>query len=154
MKKSYLTFKLSDKTFALEIENVIEIIEVPQITIIPKAPEHMRGVVNLRGQVLPLIDTSIKFGLPAIKTDINTCIVVMEIPSLDKTIKFGAMVNQVLDVLEKSEEDIHESPSLEANYNLEFVKGIIKSDEDFIVVLDIHKTFSTDEVRLLKNMGD
>ncbi|MBL6448593.1 purine-binding chemotaxis protein CheW [Fulvivirga sp. 29W222] len=152
--KSFLSFKLADKTFALEVEKVIEIIEVPKITSIPKAPAHMKGVINLRGQVLPLIDTCVKFGLPAIEPDLNTCIIVIDLLLKEKTIRFGAMVSQVLEVLEKEEDHIHASPSIEANYNLEFVKGIIKENEDFIVVLDIDKTFSVEEVKLMKNANE
>lgn len=152
--KSFLSFKLADKTFALEVEKVIEIIEVPKITSIPKAPAHMKGVINLRGQVLPLIDTCVKFGLPEIEPDLNTCIIVIDLLLKEKTIRFGAMVSQVLEVLEKEEGQIHASPSIEANYNLEFVKGIIKENEDFIVVLDIDKTFSVEEVKLMKNTNE
>ena len=148
---SYLTFTLHKEVFALEIEKVVEILEVPHITHIPKAPRYMKGVVNLRGQVIPLIDTCQKFGLPAIEIDQNTCIIIIDLEIAERNIRFGAMVDQVQEVLEKEEGSLLPSPSIEANYNLEFIKGIIRDKEDFVIVLDIDKTFSTDEVELLKN---
>lgn len=147
--KSYLTFKLHDELFALEVEKVIEILEVPKITHIPKAPEYMKGVINLRGQVLPLIDTCIKFGLAPIKPDVNTCIIVIDLEMEDKTVRFGALVNQVLEVLEIEADKLQPSPSLETNYNLEFIKGILRAEEEFIIVLNIDSTFSVEEVETL-----
>ena len=149
--KSYLSFKLHDELFALEVEKVVEILEVPKITHIPKAPKHMKGVINLRGQVLPLIDTCVKFGLSPIEPDINTCIIVIDLAIADKTIRFGAMVTQVLEVLEKEDGSLQPSPSIETNYNLEFIKGILRCDEDFVIVLNIDKTFSLEEAESMEN---
>ncbi len=148
--QSFLTFNLNKEVFALEIKKVVEILEVPHITHIPKAPDYMKGVVNLRGQVIPLIDTCLKFGLPAIEVTKNTCIIIIDIEAGDKKIRFGAMVDQVQEVLEKEEGSLVPSPSIEASYNLDFIKGIIKDKDKFIIVLDIDKTFSVEEVNLLR----
>jgi len=148
--KSYLTFILHEEVFALEIEKVVEIIEVPHITHIPKAPKHMKGVINLRGQVIPLIDTCVKFGLPPVQVGVNTCIIIIDLQLEDKRVRFGALVDQVQEVLEQEEGSLAPSPNIEANYNLNFIKGILKEKDNFVIVLDIDQTFSVEEAELLR----
>lgn len=152
--KSYLSFKLNQETFAMEVEKVIEILEVPKVTHVPKAPNYMRGVINLRGMVLPLIDTCIKFGLPPIKFETETCIIVVDINVKGEKVRIGALVDQVLEVLEQDENNLQNSPSIEARYNLNFIKGIYKVEEDFIMVLDLEKAFTIEEVSLVKDSDD
>ncbi|WP_020533358.1 chemotaxis protein CheW [Flexithrix dorotheae] len=148
--KSFLSFRLNKEKFAMEVEKVIEILEVPRITHVPKAPEYMKGVINLRGKVLPLIDTCVKFGLPAIDLKIETCIVVVAIQINNEMIQFGILVDEVLEVLEEDEKEIQSSPSIEKKNSIEFIKGILKVDEEFLMILDLDKAFSIDEVHLLK----
>lgn len=143
---SFLTFRLKDEKFAVEVEKVVEILEVPTITQVPKAPDYMKGVINLRGKVLPVIDTCIKFGLPEISFTKDTCIVVIAIQVNEETIHFGALVDEVIEVLEESNDAIQPSPGIEANYKLEFIKGMLNVENEFLMVLDIDKTFSIAEI--------
>jgi len=148
--QSYLSFRLDKELFALNVGRVIEILEVPKITKIPRAPQYMTGVVNLRGSVLPLVDTRIKFGLDAITFTVNTCIVVMEIEVEGETIQIGALVDAVLEVLEVDESTIQSSPSIDAKYRLEFIKGMVQVDDKFIMLLNIDEVFSLENIEELK----
>ncbi len=134
---SYHTFKLYKEVFALEIEKAVEILEIPHITQIHKATSQMQGIVNVRGRVIPLIDTSLKFGLPSIEVGNDTSIIIID--RAEKKIKFGALVDQVQEVVEKEEGGLLPSPSIEANYNLEYFNGVIQDNENYFIVLDIEK---------------
>jgi purine-binding chemotaxis protein CheW len=146
---SYLSFTLNNEHFAVNVSKVIEILEVPKITKVPKAPEYLKGVINLRGNVLPVIDTRVKFGMLAVENTIDTCVVVIEIDIDDEVLTVGALVDSVKEVIEISEESIKPSPTIGTDYNPEFMEGIVKMDNDFLMILDIGKVFSTHDIILL-----
>lgn len=148
--RPYLSFKLSDELFALGVEKVIEILDVPKITKIPRAPSYMKGVINLRGHVLPLVDTRIKFGLPPIEFTVDTCIVVMEIDVEEESIQLGALVDAVVEVFDVDRKTIQPSPSIDAKYKLDFIQGMIHKEKDFIMLLHIDKVFSLQDIEELK----
>ncbi|MBO9703133.1 MAG: purine-binding chemotaxis protein CheW [Sporocytophaga sp.] len=148
---SYLTFKLGKESFAANVGKVLEILEVPNITKVPKSPEYMTGVINLRGNVLPVIDTRIKFGLPKIDCTVNTCIIVINVEMDSENIIVGALVDSVQEVLEIQQAQIQPSPSLGSKYKAEFLEGMTKYHEDFIMLLNIDKVFSADELILVKD---
>ena len=145
---SYLSFNLKEEIFALEIEKVIEIMEVPNITFIPKAPKYMRGVINLRGKVIPVIDAGLKFGLSPIEQTINSCIIIIQMETSDNTLEFGILVDQVLEVFELSKNKLQASPQIDSEYNLEYIKGLTKLDEDVVLIIDVDKAFSVGEITL------
>lgn len=147
---SYLTFQLNDELFSVNVGKVIEILEVPKLTKVPQAPDYMAGVINLRGNVLPVIDTKIKFGLGVTTLQQKTCIVVLEVSIEDETLYVGALVDSVLDVLELVGDKILPPPTVGIKYRPEFIVGIGKVNEDFIMILNIDKVFSTDELTILK----
>jgi len=151
---SYLSFKLDDEFFAVDVKQVIEILEVPNITKVPLAPEYMSGIINLRGKVLPLIDTKVKFGLDPVIHTINTCIIVIEITVEEEVIQIGAMVDSVLEVLEIETDDIQPSPSIEAKYPLEFIKGMFRKDERFIMLVSLDAVFSLEEVHFMQDANE
>ncbi len=149
---SYLTFQLEEEIFSVNVGKVREILEIPKITTVPQSPDYMCGVINLRGNVLPVVDTRIKFGIEPQESTKDTCIVVLEVVIEDQMIQVGALVDKVLDVLEFKAEDINPSPSLGAKYKPEFIEGMGKSnDENFIMILNIDEVFSTDEKSLLQD---
>ncbi|MDH5367842.1 MAG: chemotaxis protein CheW [Cyclobacteriaceae bacterium] len=148
--QSYLSFRLEDELFALGVNRVIEILEVPKITKIPRAPNYMTGVINLRGSVLPLVDTRIKFGMSPLEFTVNTCIVVMEIDIEGESIQLGALVDAVLEVLEVDESTVQTSPSIDAKYRLEFIKGMVHIQDKFIMLLNIDEVFSLENIEQLK----
>lgn len=146
---SYLSFKLGDDEFAAHVGKVLNILELVKITPVPKSPEYMKGVINLRGAVLPIIDTRMKFGMSPTQFTQNTCIVVMEILMEKDTIQLGALVDSVLSVVEIEEDQIQPPPSLGSKYKSEFILGVAKVEEKFIMILDMDKVFSSDELILV-----
>lgn len=146
---SYLSFKLGDDEFAAHVGKVLNILEMTKITQVPKSPEYMKGVINLRGAVLPIIDTRIKFGMSPTQFTQDTCIVVMEIVMEKDTIQLGALVDSVLSVVEIEDSQIQPPPSLGSKYKSEFITGVAKVDEKFILLLDMDKVFSTDELIII-----
>ena len=151
---SYLSFKLDDEYFGVDVKKVIEILEVPGITSIPLAPDYMAGIINLRGKVLPLIDTKVKFGLSPIEFSVDTCIIVIEIKVEGEILQIGTLVDSVLEVIEVAQSDIQPSPSIEAKYRLDFISGMIRRDEDFIMLLDLDEVFSIQDVMYMQETNE
>ncbi|MBT1705062.1 chemotaxis protein CheW [Chryseosolibacter indicus] len=149
--QSYLTFRLGDEIFAASVLSVIEILELSKITKVPGSPHFMRGVINLRGNVLPVIDARLKFGLPRIDDTVNTCVMVLSIECEEQKITIGALVDAVQEVLEIDRKDIQPAPSIGSKYRTEFIDGMVKRNDDFIMVLDLDLVFSQDEIMLLQN---
>lgn len=147
---SFLSFLIGEEEFAVHVGNVLNILEMTKITEVPKTPDYMKGVINLRGTVLPVIDTRIKFGLPVTQYTSNTCIVVMELNIEGDGVKIGALVDSVHAVLEINESEIQPSPNIGSKYKSEFIYGMINIDEKFIMLLDMEKVFSSNEIISLK----
>lgn len=144
--KSYLTFKIGEEQFAANASFVHNIIEIPKITEVPEMPNYMMGVINLRGKVLPVIDSRVKFGIE--KTDIstNTCIIVMEIAIDDKQVFIGALVDSVSEVVEIEPDEIKDPPSIGAGVKNDFIIGVFQNQDKFTMVLDMNKVLSTQEI--------
>jgi len=143
---SYLTFKLGEEEFAAHVSKVLSIMEMVKITKVPKSPEYMQGVINLRGQVLPVVDTRIKFGMTPTEFTANTCIVVMEVEVNAEYVQVGTLVDSVQEVLEISDDQIQPPPSIGNKYKSEFISGMAKLDEHFIMMLDMDHVFSAEEI--------
>lgn len=144
--RPYLSFELGDELFAADVAKVLEILEVPKITRVPKSPGYLRGVINLRGSVLPVIDTRIRFGLPFQPDTVSTCIVVLTIRMENENLVLGALVDGVREVIEISPEQIKPAPSIGVKYRSEFIEGMVKIDEQFLMLLNLDKVFSSDEL--------
>jgi len=138
----YLVFRLGKEEFAVEARNVMEILEVPAFTKIPRSPEYMKGVINLKGSILPVIDTHIKFQLQAMDFTIDSCIIVLNVPIDGEYMNIGALVDEVKEVIEISAQQIGPTPSLGLGYNPEFIMGTAKVEESFIMLLNIGNVFS------------
>lgn len=145
-KNSYLTFRLGKELFATNVRYVLQILPVPEITKIPNSPDYMKGVINHGGKVLPVVDTRVKFSMPQVEKTENTCIIVVEINSNDDTINVGAVVDSVNDVLEISDNQIQPPPGIGSKYQSEFIEGMIKEKDEFIILLNMNKVFSAEEV--------
>lgn len=148
---SYLTFKLNNELFAANVSKVLNILEMTKITEVPKAPNYMKGVINLRGTVLPVIDTKIKFNMGVTKFTANTCILVLDIDIEGESIHVGALVDSVQEVLEFDDKQIQPPPSIGSKYKSEFIEGMVKYDEEFIMILNMDLVFSLDELAMLKD---
>ncbi|HAN77550.1 MAG TPA: chemotaxis protein CheW [Bacteroidales bacterium] len=140
---SYLTFILDTELFAIDVTKVISVLEVGKITKIPDAPRYMPGVINLRGEVLPIIDTRIKFGMSAIEYNQDTCIIVLNLNIEGTVIKLGAVVDRVIEVHEINNNLIKSVPQ---HAHSAYIVGMIEKEDEFILLPDVDKIFSVDEI--------
>ncbi len=144
--KQYLSFKLGDEVFAVDVAQVREILELAPITRMPKTPDFMRGVINVRGSVVPVVDMRLKFDMPVGEDTINTCIVVMEVGIGGETTVLGALADSVQEVADFSSEDIEPAPKIGTLLNVDFIRGIGKHGEEFVTILDIDRIFSESDL--------
>jgi len=144
--KTCLTFKLDEEVFAINVSKVINILEMSHITRIPKTPEYMKGVINLRGTVLPVVDLRIKFGMPEKENTVDTSIIVISIDLNGEPVLIGTLVDAVREVLEFKNDEISPAPTIGTKYNTGLIEGMWRTNEKFIMILDIDKVFSTEEV--------
>lgn len=151
--RQYLTFKLSEEIFGLDVANAREILEFTTVTKVPKTPEFMRGVINLRGSVVPVLDMRLKFGLSRTEKTINTCIIVVEVTFENETTIIGALVDSVQEVFELEPDQIEPAPKIGTQLQTEFIKGMGKRDDAFIIILNIDKVFSSEDIDLVVEMS-
>jgi purine-binding chemotaxis protein CheW len=133
----------------VDVAKVREILEITTITKVPQTPDFMRGVINLRGSVVPVIDMRLKFGMSATEQTVNTCIIVVEINMDGDITVLGALADSVQEVVELEPESIESAPHIGTKLNTDFIKGMGKHDDAFIIILDIDKVFSSDEISLV-----
>ncbi|RII30631.1 MAG: chemotaxis protein CheW [Geobacter sp.] len=149
----YLTFKLGEEIFSLDVAKVREILEYTNITKVPQTPDFMCGVINLRGSVVPVIDLRLKFGMPATERTVNTCIIVVEVQMENEDIVLGTLADSVQEVVELEPEQIEPAPQIGTRLNTEFIRGMGKQDGNFIIILDIDKVFSNEELETVQGHG-
>jgi purine-binding chemotaxis protein CheW len=149
----YLSFRLEDEVFALDITKVREVLDYTTITKVPRTPEFMRGVINLRGSVVPVVDLRLKFGMTKTEKTVNTCIIIVEVRVDGETVVLGALADSVEEVMDLGPGHIEPAPKIGTRLNTEFIKGMGKRDGNFIIILDVDKVFSTDELALVNNAG-
>ena len=138
----YLTFKLGDEVFALDIGKVREVLDFTTVTKVPQTPDFMRGVINLRGNVVSVVDMRLKFGLSITEKTVNTCVIITEIEVDGETTVLGAMADSVQEVLDLEPEQIEPPPRIGAKLNTDFIMGMGKHNDQFIMILNIDKVFS------------
>lgn len=146
----YLTFRLADEEYGLEILKVQEIIQMQAVTRVPRTPEYVRGVINLRGKVIPVIDLRKKFGLETIKDTEKTCIIVVQIAQGDAKVVMSTIIDEVKEVLDIRAENIEETPSFGASINTDFILGMGKIAQSVKILLDIDKVMSIKELNEIK----
>ena len=152
--RQYLTFKLGEEVFGLDVGKVREILDFTTITKVPRTPGFMRGVINLRGSVVPVVDMRVKFGMSATEKTVNTCIIVTEVELEGDTTVLGALVDSVQEVFELEPSQIEPSPRIGTKLKTEFIKGMGKRDERFIILLDVDKAFSAEELSLVSTSAE
>lgn len=150
----YLTFRLEDELFALDIANVREVLDFTAITKVPQSPEFMSGVINLRGNVVPVVDMRLEFGMTRTEKTVDTCIIIVETEIDGETTILGALADSVQEVMEMEPDRIEPPPRLGTRLKTGFIRGMGKKGSEFIMILDIDKVFSTDEVFLALNAVD
>jgi purine-binding chemotaxis protein CheW len=152
--QSYLTFRLGDEIFAASVLSVIEILELSKITKVPRSPHFMRGVINLRGNVLPVIDTRLKFGLAVTEDTVNTCIMVLSVNIEGQRHTIGALVDAVQEVMEIDASSIQSTPAIGSKYRTEFLSGMVKLNDQFIMLINLDLVFNTDELSILNDITE
>ena len=150
---TYLTFTLGEEVFAVDVQKVREVLDFSSITKVPRTPDFMRGVINLRGSVVPVIDMRLKFGMEGTEESVDTCVIVMEVSLDDETTIIGALADSVKEVFDLDPEQIEPPPRIGTSLNTEFIHGMGKHNEQFIIILDIDRVFSADELTLVGVAG-
>lgn len=149
MQESYLIFKLENEYFALNIEHLIEAIEIEELTPVPETPEYIKGIMNFRGNILPVVDMNVKFNFRKDKDLSDSVILVLNFELNSKPVRIGAIVDAVSDVVEIKFEDIAAMPEIGTKYNTGYVKGVVKYKDEFVVLPDIQKIFASDEISII-----
>ena len=152
-QSQYLTFLLGGEMFAFPILNIKEIIEYCSLTTVPMMPEFIRGVINLRGSVVPVVDLSVRFGRKAVAVTKRTCIVIIEIESEGEKQDVGVVVDSVSEVLEIHRTDVEQAPSFGARIRSDFIQGMGKIAGKFVIILNVNQVLSIDEMAMLGQVG-
>ncbi|MBI5493223.1 MAG: chemotaxis protein CheW [Deltaproteobacteria bacterium] len=142
----YLTFKLDDEVFALDISQVREVLDFTTLTKVPRTPDFMRGVINLRGSVVPVVDMRLKFGMTKTEQTVNTCVIIAEITLDGEKLILGALADSVQEVIELDPDQIEPGPRIGTRLNTDFIKGMGKRDDEFIIILEVNRIFSSEEL--------
>ena len=143
----YLTFSLDREQFAVDIGSVREVLEFSAATKVPRTPDFMRGVINLRGSVVPVIDLRLKLGLSRTENTIDTCVIIIEVDAGGEKLVLGALADSVQEVIELDPKSIQPPPRMGTRVNIDFIRGIGKRDEQFIMLLDISRVLTDVEMR-------
>ncbi len=151
-KNKFITFFLDNEEYAVEIQKVREIIGIMDITPIPNIPNYIKGVLNLRGKVIPVIDLRLKFGMEFKEYGDRTSIIVMEIDINGRKSSIGTAVDMVSEVLQISDEDYEETPYFGVDVNTDFIKGMAKVKGKVKILLDIEKVLTADDLSVLNNI--
>lgn len=151
--QQYLTFMLGGETFAIGILSIKEIIEYGQLTEVPRMPDFIRGVINLRGAVVPVIDLGARFGKQPTALSRRTCIVIIEVEFEGEQQVVGVMVDAVNEVLDISSDQVEPAPNFGANIRADFIQGMGKVEGKFVIILDVNHVLSLDEMSTLAGIG-
>ena len=152
-QQQYLTFMLGGEIFAIGILNIKEIIEYGSLTTVPMMPDFIRGVINLRGAVVPVIDLSVRFGRASPEVTRRTCIVIIEVETEGEKQDIGVTVDTVNEVLEIPVADIEPPPAFGAKVRADFINGMGKVNDKFVIILNADNVLSVDEMAMLSQVG-
>lgn len=154
MIQTYLTFNIGKEVYAIKTEKVLEVLQHQNITVIPNSPEYLNGIVNFRGEGIPIFDARVQFNLTQ-KVDMNKAfIIVVDLHFENETVRTGAVVDKVLNVLPLNSEDILEVPPMKKHFNIEFLEGVVKHNDDFLLLLNMEKVFTFDQTEYLKQVNN
>ena len=143
---TYLTFTMDGESFATEITQVREVLEYRHVTKVPRTPDYMRGVINLRGSVVPVVDLRFQLGMGPTEHTVDTCIVILEIQIDNHPTLLGALTDSVQEVIEFKAEALEPTPRLGTRVNNEFIQAMGKHNDRFVIILDLIRLFSTDQL--------
>ncbi|MEK6742912.1 MAG: chemotaxis protein CheW [Nitrospirota bacterium] len=150
----YLTFTLGEEIFSLEIARVLEVLDYTIITKVPRTPAYLQGVINLRGGVVPVVDLRLKFGMPPGDVSVNTCIIIVEAMVDGDLLILGLLADSVQEVLDLERESIKPAPRIGTKLDTGFIKGMGRQNDRFIIILDIDRVFTHDELDAVQGVRD
>ncbi len=142
----YLTFKLDGESFATEISKVREVLEYTQVTPVPRSPEFMQGVINLRGSVVPVVDLRLQFGMSAAEQTVDSCIIIIEVNIEGTSTVLGALADSVQEVIDLKAEQLEPAPSFGTRIDNDFIQHMGKLEDRFVIVLDMNKVFNLEQI--------
>ncbi|MFZ0257172.1 MAG: chemotaxis protein CheW [Gammaproteobacteria bacterium] len=142
----YLTFTLDGESFATDIAQVREVLEFKGVTKVPRTPDYMRGVINLRGSVVPVVDLRLQFGMESTEPTIDTCIVIIEVPIDAQPVVLGALADSVQEVLELKPEQLAPPPRFGTRIRTDFIRAMGRYGDQFVIILDMERVFSTEAI--------
>lgn len=149
----YLTFKLGEELFGIGILHIKEIIEFESVTHVPMMPEFIPGVINLRGNVVPVLDLNMRFYKKKSAINRKTCIVIVELTIADEKMDLGLLVDAVNEVVDIPPNQVESAPSFGAKIKLDFVQGLGKIEEGFVILLNINQVLNIEEINALQEVG-
>lgn len=147
----YLTFNLMDEHYGINVDRILQIIAIPDITPIPKTPSFVKGVINLRGKIIPVIDLRSKFRLPVQDYNDRTSIVIIKVKLAETEIFIGVIVDKVLEVLDINQNDIEKTPKFGVQLDTEYILGMAKVKNKVVTLLNINKVLTEEELTLIGN---
>lgn len=150
--RQYLTFKLGEAVFATDVAQVREVLDFTSITKIPRTPDFMSGVINLRGNVVPVVDLRLCFEMSKTEKTVNTCIVVVEVSLDGESNVIGALADSVEEVVDLEPDQIEPAPRIGTQIRTDFIKGMGKRDGKFIMILDIDRVFAPEELAAVRGV--
>ena len=150
MINTFLSFTVCDELYAVNVTKVLEVLEKQNITRVPNAPDYIKGIINFRGEVVPVFESRKKFNLPVRPDDASYVIIVLDLSHDNEIFRIGAVVDRVKDVISINDQEIKPVPPMSKEFNTEFLEGIYKQGETFIMLLDVEKVFTGDELSALK----
>lgn len=149
MNNTYLSFIVSDELYAVNVNKVLEVLDKQYITRVPNAPEYIKGIINFRGEIVPVFESRCKFKLPDRAEADAYVVIVFDLSKESEIFRLGAIVDKVKDVISIEDTDIKSVPSMSKEFNTEFLNGIFKQDDKFIMLLNVEKVFSGDEIAVI-----
>ena len=146
MSNTYLSFIVGDELFAVNVTKVLEVLQKQKITPVPNTPDFIRGIINFRGEIVPVFETRIKFNLEPRDAALSYVIMILDLQTAESSVRVGAVVDKVKNVITLDENEIKPLPPMSSKFNSEFLEGIVKLNNDFILLLNVDKIFSDFEI--------
>jgi purine-binding chemotaxis protein CheW len=153
MTSTYLSFTISEELYAVQVEKVLEVLEKQDYTKVPNAPPVIKGILNFRGNAIPLYETRTKFNLPVRDENENFVIIVIDLVVDNESYHIGAIVDKVQDVITLDDNEIKAVPQMSKEFNAEFLKGIAYRENHFILLINVDKIFTSSEIKEIKHVS-
>lgn len=149
-----LTFKLADEVYGVDIMSVREVLDFSSVTKVPHTPEYMVGVINLRGNVVPVVDLKKKFHIGSTVRTVNTCIIIVEVEIDGESTVLGALADSVQEVVDFENDSIEDAPKIGTQLNTAFIAGMAKKDNGFVIILNVDAVFSNTELSVFSTTAE